>query len=203
MNPVQVGRFKLKYQTGVAPLLEKWLAAEATEVALVLLSCVVCYAAILVYTRIVGLRSFSKMSAADFAMTIAVGSLFASTISSPSPSLLIGLTAIAALYASQWLIASIRSKSNTAAKWLDNQPLLLMSGRTFLDDNLKRANVTRADVFGKLREANAFNYDQILAVVFETTGDISVLHSNDANAELDADFLKDVIGAQHLKQVTS
>lgn len=181
-------------------MLEKWLAAEATEVALVLLSCVVCYAAILVYTRIVGLRSFSKMSAADFAMTIAVGSLFASTISSPSPSLLIGLTAIGALYASQWLIASIRRKSTTAANWVDNQPLLLMSGRTFLDDNLKRANVTRADVFGKLREANAFNYDQILAVVFETTGDISVLHSNDANAELDADFLKDVIGSQRLNQ---
>ncbi len=133
VNRVQVGRFKPKYETGVAPLLEKWLAAEPTVVALVLLSCVVCY----------------------------------------------------------------------AANWVDKQPLLLVSGRTFLDDNLKRAKVTRADVFGKLREANAFNDDQILAVVFETTGDISVLHSTDSNAELDADFLKDVIGFQHLNQVHS
>lgn len=39
--------------------------------------------------RIVGLRSFSKMSAADFAMTVAVGSLFASTISLSAPTFIV------------------------------------------------------------------------------------------------------------------
>jgi len=41
---------------------------------MILVSSCTVYAAILLYTRIVGPRSFSKMSSADFAMTIAVGS---------------------------------------------------------------------------------------------------------------------------------
>ncbi|WP_238388575.1 DUF421 domain-containing protein [Roseimaritima ulvae] len=136
-------------------------------------------------------------------MTIAVGSLFASTISSPSPSLILGLTAIAALYASQWLIASVRCRSKRIADWVDNEPLLLMAGRTFLDENLRRANLTRSDVHGKLREANAFNYDQVLAVIFETTGDVSVLHSPDPDSRVDMEILQDVIDADQLKDAAA
>ncbi|TWU26300.1 hypothetical protein Pla52o_01530 [Novipirellula galeiformis] len=181
-------------------MIEKWLAAEWSSIALVGLSSLVCYAAILLYTRIVGLRSFSKLSAADFAMTIAVGSLFASTISAPSPTLVLGIVAIGCLYAMQWGVAVARRQSKMFGKALDNQPLLLMRGPVFLDDNLKQANVTREDVYGKLRAANVFSYDQILAVVFETTGDISVIHSSDDAAKLDPDFFHDVIGAEHLSE---
>lgn len=61
---------------------------------MVMLSAAVTYIALLLFTRIAGLRSFSKMSAADFAMTVAVGPLFASTMSSANSSLLLGVLAI-------------------------------------------------------------------------------------------------------------
>jgi len=179
-------------------MLEKWVWSGWTEAPMVMLSGVATYAAILIYTRIVGLRSLSKMSAADFAMTVAVGSLFASTISSPKPALVLGLFALAMLYLGQWLVAWLRRRSAQVSKWVDNQPLLLMSGREILDDNLKRANVTRCDLFGKLREANALNYDEVLAVVFEATGDVSVLHSSDPNAKLEPEFFTNVIDADRL-----
>jgi len=166
---------------------------------MVLVSTVVVYAAILIYTRIVGLRSFSKMSATDFAMTVAVGSLFGASISSPSPTLALAIVAIGSLYAGQWLVAWLRRKFDFVSKVVDNQPLLLMSGGNFVDENLIRSNVTRADVFGKLREANALNYDEVLAVIFESTGDISVLHSSDENARLEPDFLEGVIGLERLE----
>lgn len=179
-------------------MIEKWITAEWNEIPMVLLSAVATYGAILVYVRIVGLRSFSKMSAADFAMTVAVGSLFASTIALSKPALAVGLSAIAALFFGQWLVAWLRRKSEWFSGLIDNRPLLLMSGSIMLDENLKKANVTREDVYGKLREANALNYDQVLAVVFETTGDISVLHSDDENATLEPEFFEDVVGAEML-----
>lgn len=179
-------------------MFDEWMMTSWSAVGLVLLSGLITYSAIILYTRIVGLRSLSKMSAADFVMTVAVGSVMAGTISAPDPPVAIGLAALAMLYAGQWVIAFMRQKFNWFSKLVDNEPLLLMAGRTMLDDNLRQANVTRADVYGKLREANALNYDEVLAVVFETTGDISVLHSADADATLEADFLQNVIGADRL-----
>ncbi|NND98871.1 MAG: DUF421 domain-containing protein [Pirellulaceae bacterium] len=178
--------------------LQEWTSATWQELAMVACSAVVVYIAILLLTRMVGLRSFSKMSAADFAMTVAVGSLFASTVSAPSPSLIIGLASLTALFAGQWVVALLRKKSDRFSRLVDNEPLLLMSGRHFLDENMSRSNVTKEDIYGKLREANALNYDQVLAVVFETTGDIAVLHSSDPDARLEPDFMQNVIGSDRL-----
>jgi len=61
---------------------------------------------------------------------------------------------------------------------INNQPILLMDGPTILHENLKKAQLTVADLHSKLREANVLNYRQVKAVVFETTGDVSVLHTN-------------------------
>lgn len=179
-------------------MFETWITLDWQNIPWVMISVVATYASILLYTRIVGLRSLSKMTAADFVMTVAVGSLFATTASLSSPSLLVGLTALAGLFAAQWALAWSRHKFQAVGKLVDNAPLLLMARSKILDHNLKRANVTRSELFGKLREANALNYGEVLAVVFETTGDISVLHSSDANTHLEPEFLTSVIDADQL-----
>ncbi|MFG0296010.1 MAG: DUF421 domain-containing protein [Maioricimonas sp. JB045] len=181
-------------------MIEKWITSDWNAVPMVVLSGVVTYVAILVYTRIVGLRSFSKMSAADFAITVAVGSLFASTVSSPSPALLLGLVALAVLFAGQWSVAWMRRRANWISRWIDNEPLLLMAGGTMIPENLTRANVTRNDIYAKLREANVIEYEQVLAVVFETTGDISVLHSDREDVSLEPDLVRDVTDSERLFQ---
>jgi len=73
----------------------------------------------------------------------------------------------------------------------------LVAGSTILDENLRRANVTRNDLYGKLREANAFKFDQIKAVIFESTGDVSVIHGSEDKI-LDPETFANVIGAEFL-----
>lgn len=175
-------------------MFEKWISVETSELGMILLSTVCVYAAILFYTRVVGLRSFSKMSAADFAMTIATGSLFGSTISSPQPSLLMGLFAIACIFLGQWFVARLRLASGSFNQAVDNRPMLLMTRENVLHQNLRRANMTEADLFGKLREAGALNFDQVQAVVLETTGDVSVMRA-EGNPKIEPVFFRDVIGA--------
>ncbi len=181
--------------------IEKWLTVDTEQIIMVCISAVVTYSAILAYTRIVGLRSLSKMTSADFATTLAIGSLFASTISAPNPTLAIGLLALACLYGGQLITARLRLRFPRFAEMIDNKPLLLMAGSRFLDENLKRASVTRSDIYGKLREANAINSRHVLAVVFEPTGDISVLHSDDPDARLEPAFMEDVADAEELFEV--
>ena len=168
-----------------------WFVAPPKAYLFVALSFVGVYASIVILTRITGLRSFSKMSAPDFAMTVAVGSLFASSISSSSPPLPLAVFALACLFAGQWAFARAR-RSQRLEDLIDNTPVLLMRDGSYLDDNMLKVHVTRADVRAKLREANVLNLGQVRAVVFETTGDISVLHTSDADTELAADLLEGV-----------
>lgn len=158
-----------------ASVVDQWFGASWEELGAVAVSTVAIFAAVITYTRLTGLRSFSKMSSFDFAMTVAVGSLMATTAVSSSTSLLSAVVGLGLLYFVQVVIAIGRVHFK-AEKLVDNTPLLLMEGPHVLDENLRRCRVTRADLRAKLREANITDADrEILAVVLETTGDISVL----------------------------
>ena len=52
-----------------------WFFSSFTALVLVVITAIVFYGCIILFTRLSGLRSFSKMSAFDFATTVAFGSL--------------------------------------------------------------------------------------------------------------------------------
>lgn len=133
------------------------------------------YIAVIIMTRICGKRSFSKMSSFDFAMTVAVGSIIATTVLSKAVSLMDGIVGIVAVYLLQIGAAYIR-RNQMIKKIMDNQPLLLMDGPIILEDNLRKGRVATSDLRAKLREANVSELSEVKAVIFETTGDISVIH---------------------------
>lgn len=171
-------------------MITEWLSASVAEVGIVALSALVVFLAVLGATRIAGLRSFSKMSGFDFATTVAIGSAMA-TIAVTDASLVSGLVALAVFYVAQVVVAALRRRSGVAAV-IDNTPVLLMAGERMVDEHLRATKVTEKDVRAKLREANVTHPSQILAVVLETTGDVSVLHGN---GPLDPGLLDGVRGA--------
>ena len=177
--------------------MEFWFATSGTAILGVLLSVLGIYLVLILLTRWGGLRSFSKMSSFDFAITVAIGSLIASTVLTSSPPLLQSAVALAALYALQIGMAAIRARSEAVAGAVDNQPLLLMAGREVLHDNLRRSKVTEGDLRAKLREANVLSLDHIHAVVFEATGDVSVLHG-EPGADFDPSILDGVRDADRI-----
>lgn len=167
------------------------LSITLTSFITIILSTLGIYIAVICYTRMFGKRSFSKMSSFDFAMTVAIGSIIATTILSSSVTLVQGVVGLLAVYVFQ-LIAALLRRYPLFQQLIDNQPLLLMQGENILYDNLRKARVTEGDLRSKLREANVIAFHEIRAVVFETTGDISVLHASDKTKELEKWLLKDV-----------
>lgn len=168
--------------------------ASPTDIVVVISSALLVYLAVILATRIVGLRSFSKMSAFDFAMTVAIGSIIA-TVATASVGVVQGVFAVASLYALQFSVAWLRQRTDVMGI-VDNRPLLLMHGATILHDHLRRSRITEADLRGKLREAGILRLDQVHAVVLETTGNLSVL----TGGEVDPVLLQDVIGREHLER---
>lgn len=172
-----------------------WITTSWTDLGWSLLTSVIMYAALIAYTRLIGLRSFAKMSAPDFAMTIALGSLLATAVSAPGPALLLALPLMLFLFGLQWFAGWLRLRGGDVI--IDNEPLLLMAGSEIIHEHLEKAEVTLADLRGKLREANVLRYEQVAAVVLEATGDISVLH-HDGDDALDPDLLEGVRGVERL-----
>ncbi len=172
-----------------------WITTTPTAAIMSVASAVGIYLALVIYTRLAGLRSFSKMSSFDFAMTVAIGSLIATTILTRDPPLLQAAVALAVLYVIQTVVAQWRVSSSTVRHLVDNEPLLIMKGDQMLEDAMKEARITRADLLAKLREANVLRLDQVRAVVMETTGDISVLHAGSEDpGTLDEELLDGVRG---------
>lgn len=175
-----------------------WLTTTGDSVVMVLLSTLGIYLALVVFTRIAGLRSFSKMSSVDFAVTVAVGSLLASTILLEDPPLARSIVALVALFVLQYAFSLIRMRSERMKGIVDNAPVLLMAGREILSENLRKARMTEDDLFSKLREANVCRLEQVRAVIMETTGDVSVLHEDPAGPPLDREILRGVRDAERL-----
>lgn len=104
----------------------------------IMASCLGIYIPVILLTRVFGKRSFSKMSSFDFAMTVAVGSLIATTVLSGTVSLAEGMVAVFAAYLFQLTAAYFRRYMNFQ-NTIDNKPLLLMAGPTILFENLKES----------------------------------------------------------------
>ena len=149
------------------------------------------YLYIMIITRVAGKRTFAKMTSFDFAVTIAMGSILADAVNKPVDNLMPAFVSLALLAFLQVLFSKLLSSSDTIERLTTNTPILLMKDGKILEDNLKKALVSRADLMGKLREANVLQLSEVRAVVFETTGDVSVLHTTE-NTRIDEVIMEDV-----------
>lgn len=158
--------------------MENWIYATIPILIKVLISIVAIFSLIILITRISGLRTFAKMSNIDFASTIAIGSMLATIVMHPDQSILKGAIALSGVVGFQSLFSYTARKSKYIRKIISNEPLLLMYNGQILNKNLIRANISEDELIAKLREANTSHFDEVLAVVLETTGNISVMHSS-------------------------
>lgn len=172
-----------------------WITAEPSAWLMIPLTGVGIYVAMIALTRISGLRSFSKTSSSDFATTVAIGSVIASILLKPQPSLLAGALALTTLYGIQALVTWGRRHARWVTHSIDNEPLLLMAGAEIIEAHLKKARVTTSDIHAKLRAAGVAHPDDVFAVVMETTGSVSVLKTSQ---KIDPAIFSDVRGADLL-----
>jgi uncharacterized membrane protein YcaP (DUF421 family) len=156
---------------------DSWLLTTWPTVGWILLSGLLMVVAVVAIIRLIGLRSLSKMSSFDFAVTVAIGSILGSTSRRTRRSARARWRSCRCSWCSGSSPSSGAGRSG--AKVVDNRPILLVRDGRFIDDALDEARVTRSDVYAKMRQANVHSMSEVLAVVLETTGDISVLYGTE------------------------
>lgn len=174
--------------------MQDWFIMDPDRIIWVALSAIFGVIILISFNRMFGLRSFSKLSGFDFAITVAFGSILGGVVMSENPSVLQGGIALLALFGVQSIFAFMRRRSDRFARLINNDARLVYRNGEFLEDQMKRAQITRSDIVAKMREANALRLEDVLAVVVETTGDISVLHKTGDGRKIDTVLMEDVLG---------
>ena len=158
------------------------------------------YVSVLIATRLNGLRTFSTMTSFDFAITIGIAGTI-TTVALGNAGFFQGLAALATLVVAQRVTSNLRFKP-ASGRVIDNDPVLLMAGRNFIHEHLQETRVTESDVRRALRSEGVLDYSQVEAVIFEPTGDISVLKKEEG-LSLDPDLLRGVRGGMLQSQAGS
>ncbi len=162
---------------------QSWMMIDEQQIIGITVSVVVFYFCLILFTRLAGLRSFSKLSSYDLAMTIGIGSILASTVVSKSTSLMQGIFAVAMLFLLQSVVSIVRRRIKSIKSLLDNQPIILMANGEFLWDNLKEAKLSTNDVNQVLRQNGIKSTSEVFAVIMETTADMSVIKNSSTAPE--------------------
>lgn len=151
------------------------LGTSWTTIGAAVIATIAIYLSVIVTTRIAGLRTFAKMSAFDFAATIATGSIIASAALTTA-SLAVGLVGLVVLFGAQAVVGVLR-RSDALKGLIDNRPIMLVEEGRLLEDNMRSARVHADDIRSKLRSHGISRLADVRYVILETSGDISVMSS--------------------------
>ena len=141
--------------------------------AVVLAACA--YASLLLFLRLSGKRSTGKLNMFDWVVTVALGSMLATTILSQDTPLAAGLTGFAALLGLQFVLSWLSVRSSFVRGIVKAQPKLLFHQGEYLEKNMRNERITREEVAAAAREQGLASLDDVASVVLETNAAISVI----------------------------
>jgi len=136
---------------------------------------VLAYAVVVLYIRLSGNRTLAKMRAFDFVVTIALGTLLASTIVTNTTPLWQGLAAIGLLILLQYVVARLGVASPAFNRLVTNESIRVRDERGYDEKAMRRARVTRDEVEAAIRRAGLPDASLVKEVWLEVNGDLSVV----------------------------
>lgn len=149
------------------------------------------YALIVLVVRVAGKRLTSQMNNFDWIVTIAIGSLAGSGILLKEVSIADSTVAIVILVALQWLTTRLVRQSDVVRGIIKPAPTLLTHKGQFIEENMSRERVSKAEVRACLREHGYTSLSEANWVILETDGSLTVIPRCDVALD-EAELLSDV-----------
>jgi uncharacterized membrane protein YcaP (DUF421 family) len=136
---------------------------------------VLTYATLVLFLRVSGKRTLSKMNAFDLVVTVAFGSTLATALLAKQTTLADAALALTLLVGLQFVVAWLSVRSKLFQKIIKSEPRLLFFRGEFLEENLRRERVVREEIFAAIRSEGVSDLSRVCAVVLETDGSFSVI----------------------------
>jgi len=136
---------------------------------------VLTYPLLILFLRLSGKRTLSKLNAFDFVVTIALGSTLATVLLNKSVSLADGLLALFLLIALQYLITFMAVRSGIVSKLVKSTPVLLVYNGELLKKAMLKERVNEDEIYAAVRNKGYSSIKEINAVVLETDGSLTIV----------------------------
>lgn len=141
---------------------------------------ILAYSSLVVFIRISGKRTLSKLNAFDLIVTVALGSTLATVLLSKDVALLEGVVAFATLILAQYAITALSLRSSRVRRLVKSSPRLLAYRGSLLRDAMRDERMTEEEVFAVLRAGGLSALDPTVAVVLETDASLQVLRLDES-----------------------
>lgn len=142
---------------------------------------VLAYVALIVFLRLSGKRTLSKLNAFDLVVTVALGSTLATVLLTKNVALAEGALAFALLIGLQFVVSWTSVRARWMRRLITGEPLMLLYRGEFLTAALRQARVTDDEVRAAVRSSGLASLLDAEAVVLETDGSLSVVRRGAPN----------------------
>lgn len=141
----------------------------------IVIQTILAYFSMVIFLRITGKRTLSKMNAFDFVVTVAMGSTLATVALSKKLPIAEGALAIFILIGLQYAIAWLSVRSKTIKNLITSRPKLIVYKGEVVNNALKKERISKEDLNLALRKSGQSQLEDVDAIILETTGDITVM----------------------------
>jgi uncharacterized membrane protein YcaP (DUF421 family) len=151
------------------------------------------YAVLVVFLRLSGNRTLSKLNAFDFVVTVALGSTLATVLLSKDVAMADGAMAFALLIGLQFAVTWSSVRARWVRQLVTGEPRILLYRGECLSAALRQARVTEDEVRAAIRSANLASLAEAEAVIMETDGSLNVVCRGTGNGR---QGIEGIVGAQ-------
>lgn len=134
--------------------------------------------------RIFGKRTTMTTASFDLIVTVALGSVLASTIVSTTRPIMQGMVGIAALVGLQWMVSMGVSRNKTIETIVVSPARMLLRDGKILRDNLLDERLSVEQLEQSVRHSGYASKRNLQAAILESNGAISVIEQSDGTNEL-------------------
>ncbi|PRY16537.1 uncharacterized protein DUF421 [Pontibacter ummariensis] len=141
------------------------------------------YIGIIILLRASGKRTLLSMNAFDFIITVAMGSAYGRILTAKQVSLAEALVTFCLLVSLQYIVSWLETRSQKFARVVAGQPSLLYYQGQFLEREMKKKRVRKAEMLAAARSKKLENLEQIEAIILETNGSLSVIKKSNKKGD--------------------
>lgn len=162
------------------------------------------YILILFLLRIMGKRQLGEMQPFELVITLILADLATIPMAETALPLIQGVIPILTLACIHYFICFLSRKSIFCRKLFSGKPVILLDESGINYENLQRANMTFNDLLEGLHTAGYFNLEELLYVILQTNGTMTVVNrapftpltANDLNLPKESSTLPMIIVAK-------
>lgn len=173
--------------TDILTTLGDWLFKGWESIGRVLVVGTLAYAGLLLFLRISGKRTLSKMNAFDLVITVALGSTLSTIVMSRQTGLADGLAGLATLIGLQFLVARLSVGWLGFRRLIKSEPSLLFYQGQFVRQTMQEQRVVEGEVLAAIRQAGISRLADVRAVVLEANGVFTVVKTSTSSGSSSLD----------------